>query len=118
MAVTSIGGHKNGQNPPKKQFYSQEWPTKTAAKSWRFLLRFGLLLSHFLCLFLLISPCFLLFHDILEPQNSPPNLVTGYFVFTDLLCENPTERWEMSKTNCWLPDSLKVPADALIVHSR
>ena len=28
--------------------------------------------------FLLVSPCFLLFHDVLEPQNSPPNEVTGY----------------------------------------
>ena len=42
-----------------------------------FLLRFGFLLSQFLCPFLLVSPYFLLFHDILEPQNSPPNEVTG-----------------------------------------
>ena len=37
----------------------------------------GALLSQFLCLLLLVSPYFLLFHDILEPQNSPPNEVTG-----------------------------------------
>ena len=36
------------------------------------------LLSQFLCLFLFVSPYFLLFHDILKPQNSPPNEVTGY----------------------------------------
>ena len=62
-------------------FYSQKWPTKTATKSWRFLLRFWFLLSQFLCLFLLVSPYFLLFHDILEPQNSPPNEVTGIYIY-------------------------------------
>ena len=39
--------------------------------------QFWSLLSQFLCLFLLVSPPFLLFHDILEHQNSPPNEVTG-----------------------------------------
>ena len=64
------------------QFYSQKWPTKTATKSWRFLLCFWFLLPRFLCLFLLVSPCFLLFHDILEPQKSPPNEVTGIEIHT------------------------------------
>ena len=81
MAVTSIGGHKNGQNVKNPQFYSQKWPTKTATKTWRFLLHFWFLLPKFLCLFLLVSPYFLLFHDILEPQNSPPNEVTGIYIY-------------------------------------
>ena len=58
MAVTSISGHKNGQNLKKSQFYSQKWPTKTATKSWRFLLCFWFLLLNFLIffsLFLLVS---------------------------------------------------------------
>ena len=38
---------------------------------------FRFLLSQCLCLFPLGSPYFLLFHDISEPQNSPPNEVTG-----------------------------------------
>ena len=38
-------------------------------------------LSHFLCLFLLVSPYFLLSHDIMEPQNSPPNEVTSINLF-------------------------------------
>ena len=42
---------------------------------------FWSLLSQFLCHFLLVSPYFLLFHDILEPQNSPPNEVTGYYIY-------------------------------------
>ena len=33
------------------------------------------------CLFLLVSPYFLLFHDILEPKNSPPNEVTGANIY-------------------------------------
>ena len=35
--------------------------------------------------FPLVSPYFLLFHAILEPPNSPPNEVTGYY-----LCWNCT----------------------------
>ena len=79
MAVTLIGGHKNGQNLKNPQLNSQEWPNKKPPQNrGGFLLRFWFLLSQCLCLFLLVSPYFLLFHDILEPQNSPPNEVTGY----------------------------------------
>ena len=45
---------------------------------WLLLLYFWSLLSQFLCLLPLVSPYFLLFHAILEPQNSPPSEVTGY----------------------------------------
>ena len=45
----------------------------------------GLLRSQFLCLFLLVSPCFLLSHDILEPENSPPNEVTGILIMGSLV---------------------------------
>ena len=61
---------KISKNP---QFYSQKWPTKTATKSWRFLLRFWSLLSHFFFFaffFPIVSLYFLLFHDILEPQTA------------------------------------------------
>ena len=67
------------------QFYSKKWPTKTATKSWRFLLRFGFLLSQCLCRILLVSPYFLLFHDILEPQNSPLNEVTSTNIYANSL---------------------------------
>ena len=40
---------------------------------------FGFFLSQFLCLFPLVSPYFLLFPAILEPQNSPPNEVTSIY---------------------------------------
>ena len=33
------------------------------------------------CLFPLVSPYFLLFHAILEPQNSPPSEVTGIYIY-------------------------------------
>ena len=56
------------------QFYREKWPTKSVAV----LLCFRFLLSRSLCLFPLVSPYFLVFHDILEPQNSPPNEVTGF----------------------------------------
>ena len=49
-----------GKISKENQFYSQKWPTKTATKSWRFLLAiFDNLLSHlfFFSLFLLISCC-------------------------------------------------------------
>ena len=60
------------------QFYSEKWPRKTATKTWLFLLYFWFLLSQFHCPFPLVCPYFLLFHAILEPQNSPPSEVTGY----------------------------------------
>ena len=44
---------------------------------------FWFLLSLFLS-FLLVSPYFLLFHAILEPQNSPPNEVTGIYIYSRL----------------------------------
>ena len=61
------------------RFCSQKLPTNTATILWRFLLRFWSLLVQFLCLFLLVSHHFLPCRDILEPQNSPPNEVTGFF---------------------------------------
>ena len=63
------------------QFYSEKWPRKTATKTWLFLLYFWSLLSQFLCLFHLVSPYFLFFHAILEPQNSPPSEVTGIYIY-------------------------------------
>ena len=41
----------------------------------------GFFFLNFFVFFLLVSPYFLLFHDILEPQNSPPNEVTGYNIY-------------------------------------
>ena len=55
---------------------------KTATKTWLFLLYFWFILSQFLCLFPLVSPYFLLFHAILESQNSPPSEVTGRCITT------------------------------------
>ena len=83
-----MGGNKAKflKNP---QFYSQKWPTKTATKSWRFLLYFQFLLSQFICLFPLVSPCFVVFHDI---QNCPPNEVTGFLYFAFF----PRKIWEKS----------------------
>ena len=40
---------------------------------------FLFILSQFLYVFPLVSPYLLLFHDILEPQNSPPNEVTDIY---------------------------------------
>ena len=70
---------KNWQKLKNAQFYSEKRPRKTATKMWPFLLYFWSLLSQFLCLFHLVSPYFLLFRAILEPQNSPPSEVTGIF---------------------------------------
>ena len=61
-------------------FIVKNGPGKTATKTWLFLLYFWSLLSHFLCLFPLVSPYFL-FHAILEPQNSPPSEVTGIYIY-------------------------------------
>ena len=82
-----------GQNLSKyPQFCSQKWPTKTVTKSWRFLLYFWFLLSQFLCHLLLVSPFFLLFHDILGTQ--PKRLRVA-------ICAS-----SCSKTECWKPLSL------------
>ena len=80
MAVTSIGGQKNGQNLKKiPSFIVKNGQQKPPQNRGGFLLRFLFFFFHkFLCFFLFVSPYFLLFHDILEPQNSPPNEVTGY----------------------------------------
>ena len=80
MAVTSIGGQKIGKNLKNAQFYSEKWPRKPPQKRGCFCC-FWFLLSQFLSLFILVSPCFLLFHDILEPQNSPPSEVTGIYIY-------------------------------------
>ena len=62
MAVTSIGGQKKAKISKNPQFCSQEWPTKTATKSWRFCCGFGFSFFSFFVffsLFLLISCCFM-----------------------------------------------------------
>ena len=100
MAVTSIGGRKMAIISKNPLFYSQKWPTKTATKSWRFLLRFGFLFSRFLCLFLLVSPCFLLFHYILESQNSPPNEVTGIKIWLVALANDSRRRFALGCQFC------------------
>ena len=70
------------------QLHSEKWPTKTATKSWRSWLYFRFLLSQFLCLFPLVSRYFLLFHAILEPQNSPPNEVTYVCLYMCIRSKN------------------------------
>ena len=55
-------GTKRAQILKNPQFYSQKWPTKTATKSWLFLLYFRFIFLNFFVLFslfLLISCCFI-----------------------------------------------------------
>ena len=61
--------------------------------------------SHFFCLFLLVSPYFLLFHDILEPHNSPPNEVTGLYIYAVELKTGP--RFGVSSVKNWSKSSVK-----------
>ena len=85
MAVTSIGVYKNGQNLKKiPSFIVKNGQQKPPQNRGGFCCVFWFLLSQCLCHFLLVSPYFLLFHDILEPQNSPPNEVTGLFIYFSL----------------------------------
>ena len=71
-------GKQKAQISKNPQFCSQKLPTKNRHKIVAVSVAFwASLFSHIVCLVLLVSPYFQLFHDTLEPQNSPPNEVTG-----------------------------------------
>ena len=80
MAVTSIGGHKCGQNLKIHNPIVTNVQQKSPQNRGGICCVFGFF-SQFPSFMLLVSAHFLLFHDILDPQNSPPNEVTGIYIY-------------------------------------
>ena len=56
-------------------------PNKNRHKIVAVFVAFGVSSFSISLFFLLVSPYFLLFRDILDPQNSPPNEVTGIYIY-------------------------------------
>ena len=75
VAVTSIGGPQAGQNLQKSQILQSNMTNRNRHKIVRRLLCVSVLFLSSYLSFPLVSPYCLLFHDILEPQNSPTSYI-------------------------------------------